>query len=362
MRRVIDDRVIAQPKDEEADEERETISNFTFEVPEPKVVIGMKRAQKLLELCIQQPLLVPEEYLKNNIELGVGIMLYGPSGLGKTYLCEAVAAKFRVNFCLVLPSSIKHKHVGESSKNVKRLMDTAMQNMPCIVFLDEFDALFADRNSSPNDGAEEQDTKAEFLSRTGKVLATKENQIFLIGATNRPWALDKAFVRSGRIEVHIYVAPPNLSDRIELFKFYCNNANLHYYYLGLISLYYSPADIKKICRVAWRNSIAKTGKGILTTRNLAKAMRSKEAGRSSLDGWYFNAHDRLLGEHKSLTRRFLVGLVNVGLRRKRNDEQKKKGDLTESEKMIYAEMIGDVRKFARNYAFIRLIRCLRYVI
>lgn len=361
MRRVIDEK-LEIGKEEEDREGRERGETFMFSVPPKKKVIGMKRSQKLLELCIQQPLLHTDEYLNNNLELGVGIMLYGPPGLGKTYLCEAVAAEFGIKFCLALPSSIKHKHLGESSKNVKRLMDAAVDNMPCIVFLDEFDALFADRNSSPNDGAEEQDIKAEFLARTGEVLGRKENKLFIVGATNRPWALDKAFIRSGRIEIHIYIEAPNLKDRVELFRFYCNHAHLNYYYLGLISIYYSPADIKKICRVAQRNAIARTGKAMLTTRNITKALRSKEGGKSSLDAWYWNAHDKLLGEHHSLIKKVLRGLVNIGLRRKRDGEQRKKGELTESERMIYAEMIKDVKKFSRNYAFIRLIRCLRYVI
>ena len=149
-----------------------------------------------------EPFLHPELFERFKVKIGGGMLMYGPPGNGKTYIAKAVAGELDAAFFNVNASQIKDKYVGETEKNLQRLFDEARQHDKAVIFLDEVDHLLARR------GNRKIGTVAQFLALTDG-LVKNNNCMLVLAATNKPWVLDEAVVRPGRLGTHIYVGPPD---------------------------------------------------------------------------------------------------------------------------------------------------------
>ena len=221
-----------------------------------KSIAGMQELKDTIQLDIIDAILNPEEYRKDNIGIPNGMLLYGPPGCGKTFFAEKMAEEIGFNFYQIKPSDIQSKWVNASQENIKNLFDEARKNAPSIIFIDELDALVPNRDDSR---VNHMNTSAvnEFLAQMNN---SGDEGIFIIGATNRPNAIDPAILRAGRLDKHIYLPPPDLAARKALFELYLKaketiDFGINYELLASLTERYSSSDIKLITDEASRKRI-----------------------------------------------------------------------------------------------------------
>lgn len=160
-----------------------------------------------------------EKYRKMGAKIPKGVLFHGPPGTGKTLLAKAVAGETNSSFIYASGSEFVEKYVGVGAKRIRSLYEKAKKEAPCIIFLDELDAIGAKRNIDSNN--EKDQTLNQLLVEMD---GFNENQsIVVIGATNRLDLLDEALLRPGRFDRHIYVGNPNLKSREEILKVHIKN-------------------------------------------------------------------------------------------------------------------------------------------
>ena len=131
-----------------------------------------------------------------NITLHLGILLYGPPGTGKTLIAKAVATECSLNFLSVKGPELLNMYIGESEANVREIFERARQAKPCIIFFDELDSLAPKRGRSGDSSGVMDRIVSQLLSELDGIHGS--NDLFIIGATNRPDLLDSALLRPGR--------------------------------------------------------------------------------------------------------------------------------------------------------------------
>lgn len=224
------------------------------------LIAGMKDLKEILKIDVIDAILNKEKYKTYNLTIPNGILLYGPPGCGKTYFANRLAEELDFNFIEIKPSDIQSKWVNASQENIKNLFDDAIKNAPTVIFIDELDALVPNRDDS---SINHMNTSAvnEFLAQMNNL---GEKGVFIIGATNRYNAIDRAILRSGRLDKHIYVSPPDLESREKMFELYLNNRpcefGIKYNLLAELTENYVSSDIKLICDEAARLALKNDSK------------------------------------------------------------------------------------------------------
>lgn len=179
-------------------------------------------------------------------DTGGGVLLFGPPGTGKTMIAKAIACEVGASFYAVKGSDIVSKWVGESEKNISSLFETARKDDLAIIFIDEVDTLLGKRGEDIHNDKRVN----EFLQQIDGFVGKNPN-LLLLGATNRPWDIDSAIMRSGRFSEKIYVELPDLKARKFMFnknlKGIPMESDIDINYLAKESQGLSGADITEIC-------------------------------------------------------------------------------------------------------------------
>ena len=170
-------------------------------------VKGLDDAKQAVLDALVNPVRHPDIYKTLKIKNGKGLLLYGPPGTGKTMFARAVAGELGLPFLYRKMSEMKDKYVGESEKNVSRLFEEAYSHKKCVVFLDECESILRKR------GNQKVCIVEQFLAELDGFATKRDSQIFVILATNRPWMIDSAVVRSGRIGLAVHVGLPDAETR-----------------------------------------------------------------------------------------------------------------------------------------------------
>ena len=208
----------------ESGKETEGTTKFEPTVNEEKItfadVAGLEDVKDEIEFKVLNPLKNPELAKKYKINAGGKILLYGPPGTGKTFIARAIAGEVDAVFYAINCQDLISKYMGDSSKQLDTLFETALKNERAIIFFDEFDSIASKRESdSGGVDAEMSRFVATFLTKVDGFKKSKTNKmLLLIAATNRPWALDNAMIRGGRFDTHVYVGVPDEEARRFLIK------------------------------------------------------------------------------------------------------------------------------------------------
>ncbi|HEX9908148.1 MAG TPA: CDC48 family AAA ATPase [Thermoplasmata archaeon] len=211
---------------------------------------GLDDIKKELWEAVEMPLDDPESFTRMGIRPPKGVLLFGAPGTGKTLLAAALATESKANFITIKGPEIMSKWVGESEKAVRMIFKKAKQVSPSIVFLDEIDSIAPKRGSHFDSGATERVVNQLLTSMDG--LENMEN-VFVIGATNRPDMVDPALLRPGRFDKLLLVPVPDEQTRFRILQVHTKNMPLDNVDLGSLAKRldgYVGADIESLCREA----------------------------------------------------------------------------------------------------------------
>lgn len=223
------------------------------EVPNVKWddVGGLENAKRILMEGIELPLKHPEYFEKIGIRATKGIMLVGPPGTGKTLLAKAVATESQANFISIKGPEVLSKWVGESEKIVREIFRKAKLASPCIVFIDEIDAIAPVRGQDEGSKVTERIVNTILTEMDGM---TNTKGVVVIAATNRPDILDPALVRAGRFDYIVAIDIPDENTREAIFRVHTKKMplakSINLKELAALTEGYTGADIEGVCREA----------------------------------------------------------------------------------------------------------------
>jgi SpoVK/Ycf46/Vps4 family AAA+-type ATPase len=213
-------------------------------------VIGLEDAKKAVVEAVQLPLMHPDLIAKYDIKNINGILLFGPPGTGKTMLMKAITHELRgITMLEINGATLQQGGMERAGATIKDIFYRAQENKPSIIFIDEIDDLVADRGGASEYAAQ---VTGEFLQEMDGI--RKNVDVVVVGATNKPDALDPAILRPGRFDKLIFVRPPDAAHRAALFKAYLSKVPVEtdfpYARRGSETKGFTGADIASTCREA----------------------------------------------------------------------------------------------------------------
>lgn len=242
---------------------------------------GLSDQIRELREVIELPLQNPELFHRVGIKPPKGVLLYGPPGTGKTLLAKAVANTMGTNFLKVVSSAIVDKYIGESARLIREMFGYAKEHEPCIIFMDEIDAIGGRRFSEGTSADREiQRTLMELLNQMDGFDYLGKTKIIM--ATNRPDTLDPALMRPGRIDRKIEIPLPNEVSRMEILKIHCGpirkNGEIDYEAIVKLSDGFNGADLRNVCTEAGMFAI-RDDRDYIVQDDLNKAVRKLQEAK-----------------------------------------------------------------------------------
>jgi transitional endoplasmic reticulum ATPase len=275
--------------DKQSDEQPDA-SEYLEEPPDMDFddVGGMSELKQTLTDKVIDPLKRPDLYEEYDLGVVNGILLYGPPGTGKTYITRALAGKLGYNFIDVTPSDLTSSLVGEAADNVAELFEVARGNQPCLVFIDEIDAVASARSG----GAQKTQSERQMVNQLLEELSTiQDEDVVVVGATNLLEEVDDAIKRSGRFDERIEVPPPDATAREAILRVHLRNRpvitdEIDWEQVRELTEGYSASDVELIATNAARQALQEAREADeiqpVTQSHVEAAIEETE---SSLENW-----------------------------------------------------------------------------
>lgn len=222
-------------------------------------IAGLDDLKKILKNDVIDALLEPEKYLEFGLTIPNGLLLYGPPGCGKTFLAEKLSEEISFNFLFTNPSDMGSKYIYGSQEKISNLFNQAKKDAPSIIFFDELDAMMPERDDLTHHGY--TSSVNEFLAQ---MTNCSKHGVMVIGATNRPHKIDKAILRTGRMDKIVYVPPPDEKARHRIFEIELKNRpvdlGIDFKKLATLTKGYVASDIVFVVDEAARYALRNNGK------------------------------------------------------------------------------------------------------
>ncbi len=211
---------------------------------------GLDDVKRQIELSFLAPMRNPELRQMYGKSLRGGLLLYGPPGCGKTFLARAIAGELDAGFYAIGLHEVLDMWLGQSEQNLHEVFERARANTPCVLFLDEVDALGQKRSQLTHSAG--RNVVVQLLSELDGMGADNEG-IFVLAATNQPWDVDPALRRPGRLDRTILVVPPDEDARRKILEVHLRDKPVEGVDLRRIAARtdgYSGADLRLVCEAA----------------------------------------------------------------------------------------------------------------
>ena len=214
---------------------------------------GLSEQIRDLRETVELPITNPELFKRIGIKPPKGVLLYGPPGTGKTLLARAIACNIEATFLKIVASSIVDKYIGESARVVREMFAYAREHQPCIIFIDEIDAIGGKRTDDAS--SSDREVHRTLMEMLNQIDGFDElGRVKVIMATNRPDVLDPALLRPGRLDRKIEIPLPNESGRVDILKIHSKpmtkKGEIEYEALAKITDGFNGADLRNVCTEA----------------------------------------------------------------------------------------------------------------
>ncbi|MFF9064969.1 ATP-binding protein [Streptomyces sp. NPDC014891] len=255
---------------------------------------GMEEVKDRLEAAFLAPMRNPELRRLYGKSLRGGLLLYGPPGCGKTFIARAVAGELGANFLTVSLSDVLDMWIGASEKNIHDIFETARRQAPCVVFLDELDALGAKRSRTHHSGL--RNVVNQLLTELDGIAGGAGNEgVFVLAATNVPWDVDIALRRPGRLDRTLLVLPPDATAREAILRYHLRERPIEAVDLGRLvkaTEDFSGADLAHVCETAAETALLDSARSgsvrLITTKDLLGAAKQL---KPSTEPWFAAARN-----------------------------------------------------------------------
>jgi ATPases of the AAA+ class len=253
---------------------------------------GLDDVKKKIRMSFILPLQQPELFAAYGREAGGSLLLYGPPGCGKTFLARAIAGEIDANFLHIELQAILSMYVGQSENNLHDIFEKARENKPCVIFIDELDALGGSRHQM-RQHHDRMLVNQLLLELDG--LQSFNDNVFVIGATNTPWYLDAALRRPGRFNHLVFVPPPEERERetilqLKLASKPCGRLELDR--IAKMTKHFSGADLEQIVKDAIEGALERSMEtGEIQPITQEDMLRSAKNRKATTLEWFATARN-----------------------------------------------------------------------
>jgi len=259
-----------------------------FYVERPKVwwqdVGGLDSIKKTLNDNLILAMKNPTKFNKMGIKPPKGALVYGPPGCGKTLLARALATESGANMILVRGPEILSKCVGESEKAVREIFRKAKASSPCVVIFDELDSLARYKS---NDSGVGETILSQLLTEIEEGVSSR---VVVIGITNRPDLIDNSLLRTGRLDLVLFVGPPDEKGRSEIIKILTAKMplanDIKFQEIAVSTQNYTGADLAALCREAAVNAMQNNSNKVTSSDFSAALKKVRPSITKDVDQWY----------------------------------------------------------------------------
>ncbi|MFF9134365.1 ATP-binding protein [Streptomyces sp. NPDC014806] len=254
---------------------------------------GMREVKDRLEAAFLAPLRNPELRRLYGKSLRGGLLLYGPPGCGKTFIARAVAGELGASFLSVSVNDVLDMWIGTSERNMHEIFRTARRQAPCVVFLDELDALGAKRSRTAHSGL--RNTVNQLLTELDGIDAEANEGVFVLAATNVPWDVDIALRRPGRLDRTLLVLPPDAPAREAILRYHLRDRpieNVDLARLAKVTDGLSGADLAHVCEAAAERALLDSARtGTVRMIGMADLLAAAREVTPSTEPWFAAARN-----------------------------------------------------------------------